>query len=165
MFLWTSFHPKWQELFIIYSVYYFSSHFFLFLMLVSLSTSSLIPVSCLWVSQWNVMGGHVPDNPLLLLLLLILSAGNDTCVSSVLKPSVNFTGRLKIKQGLPSLPVAQENLCVCVCVCSSTKVLLHWDWNVHVDVWVCKDSFLALGLHIRHPCDLLLIFVTSHSKC
>lgn len=35
-------------------------------------------------------------------------------MSSVLEPSVNFTGRLKIKQSLPSLPVAQGNLCVCV---------------------------------------------------
>lgn len=50
-----------------------------------------------------------------LLLPLILSAGDDTCVSRILAPSANFTGRLKIKQGLPSLPVAQGDPCVCEC--------------------------------------------------
>lgn len=74
--------------------------------------------SCLWVSQrtagarwWVDVTGSPP------LLLLILSASDDTCMSSALAPSANFTGRLKIKQGLPSLPVAQGNMCVCVSAC------------------------------------------------
>lgn len=61
-----------------------------------------------WLMWWVDMLGSS------LLLPLIFSAGDNTCVSSVLAPSADFTGRLKIKQGLPSLLVAQGNVCMCV---------------------------------------------------
>lgn len=111
------------------------------------------------VSQWTAGCCDV-------LLQPILSAGDNTCVSSLLAPSANFTGRLKIKQGLPSLPVAKGNMCEwCVYVCSSTGVLLYWERKVHADVYVLKDKFLALCLHVILKHDFLLISVASYNKC
>lgn len=105
-----------------------------------------------------------------ILLPLILSAGDDTCVSSILAPSANFTGRLKIKQGLPSLPVAQGNLCVYMFIYRSDFILgvdvtrLDFCVTFYSFLWHHTISYSCIHSPGLLSCEPMILYVLNKLK-